>query len=207
MMGALDELILELESELDGYIIDFMDKSDKKISTYAGAVYNKYNTKIDNIIASTSENAEEKIGKRLVEATTKYMNKSFGALEGKIKFNNGALPDRKSTKAGSYKELISFSYSDYLRLFLFVKLVLQEEDVLLRVSDIIQLNINNSEELSHKKKGEFSMNNAYTYVELEAEIRLDPLLVDFKPIRDFLNNIMGEDKVLNTIYYHSVQGY
>ena len=51
------------------------------------------------------------------------------------------------------------------------------------------------------------MNNAYTYVELEAEIRLDPLLVDFKPIRDFLNNISGEDKVLNTIYYHSVQGY
>ena len=206
-MAILEKLILKLEMSLDDYIVKLMDYLDKKIADYAKPIITKYNEKIETLIENTSEEAKEKIGETLVEATTKYMNKSFGALEGKMKFKDETLVGKDISKSDGYKELISFGYSDYLRLFLFTKLIIKEEDVLLRVSDIIQLNINNSEELGHYKKGSFSMNTAYTYVELEAEITIDPLLVDLSFIQKVLKKVTEEETDLNKIYYHSVQGY
>lgn len=95
--------------------------------------------------------------------------------------------------------LISFRYSDYLRLFLMIGLYTNEEGVVLRTADMIQKN------MAMKNKG-FLMSNAAVYVDLSATVQVKPTLLAVPLLADVENNPAGKAGWY-TIHVDDVRGY
>lgn len=95
--------------------------------------------------------------------------------------------------AGIAGTILKFSYSDYMRLFLFLKLCGGEKEaVLTRIADVMQMNVS----LSHERGIGFRMAEAYTYLEISAAVQTKSLLFGD------LFGLDGRDSI-----YHAVAGY
>ena len=97
--------------------------------------------------------------------------------------------------------LLSFSYSDYLRLFLMIGLYTNEEGVLLRTGDVIQANM-------VKKTGDndYRLSNSAVYVEISATIQVKPTLLALPLFVDVEAN-PSTNTNWYTIEYKSIKGY
>ena len=97
--------------------------------------------------------------------------------------------------------LLSFSYSDYLRLFLMIGLYTNEEGVLLRTADVVQANM-------AKATGntEYRLSNSAVYVEINATIQVKPTLLALPLFADVEGN-PSTNQNWYTIKYKSIKGY
>ena len=95
--------------------------------------------------------------------------------------------------------LLSFAYSDYLRLFLMIGLYANESGVLLRTADVIQANM-------QMKTPEFLMSNSAVYVEIETSVQVKPTLLAMPLFSDVEGNPVG-DTNWYTINYKTIRGY
>ena len=96
--------------------------------------------------------------------------------------------------------LCAFSYSDYLRLFLLIGLVANEEKILLRTADVIQAN------MIHMGQSEFKMENAAVYVQMQATILVKPTLLALPLFADVQNN-PADNTGWYSIDYSEIVGY
>lgn len=94
--------------------------------------------------------------------------------------------------------MVKFGYKDYLMLMMFIKVCVDDEAVLGRTADIIQLNIQNATGESdqagqtlfvHKQGSDFRMAEAKTYVTVQGSVKLDMLFLDM----DFFNRLLVEE--------------
>lgn len=105
-------------------------------------------------------------------------------------------------------------------LFTYIALCANNEAVLLRVADLIQVNMQNAtgeEDVSgqklftHKKGSEFSMKDAKTYVCVGTKAKVNMLLLDLDFFNRFLvsdgENIDDTIKGVSTMEYRTVGGY
>ncbi|MED9903160.1 MAG: DUF5702 domain-containing protein, partial [Lachnospiraceae bacterium] len=104
----------------------------------------------------------------------------------------------KKTSTGSTNEL-TLSYSDYLSLFLFIAICLDEQSVYLRTADVIQCNM-------QLRNSSFLMSNAVAYYELSADMRVKPLLLATPWARQSGSDIL-DTKAWNTFEIKLVKGY
>ena len=116
----------------------------------------------------------------------------------------------------SLSSIIKLGYKDYLMLFAFIEMCSPtgSDNVLTRIADVIQLNMQHTTESStfaHKKGSEFLMKNAYTYVGIEAKVKLDMLFIDMDLFRRSFDDETGTyDTTLSkygVIEYTGLQGY
>lgn len=175
-------------------------------SSFSSQVEGTINSKVNQIITSASDELKNSIstyGDRLSKtASEKLTSTAMEILERYLPTNNdvylplenidlgGANTSRQ--KLGIFSEtIICLSYIDYLQILLLLKLSGgQKEEVLLRIADVIQLNV----ALSHQNKDAFRMSKAYTYAEIKATLRTPSLLFPLK------FDAMVED-------YHDFAGY
>ena len=102
---------------------------------------------------------------------------------------------------------IMMGYKDYIRVFLLVKLISDSSDqVVTRIADVIQVNINKGlgeYKVKHPKKESFKMASAYTYFEIDAKVKVEPVLIS----QDWFEGFKG-DKIEYLQYnYHTIAGY
>lgn len=97
--------------------------------------------------------------------------------------------------------LLSFAYSDYLRLFLMIGLYTNEEGIILRTADVIQVNMAHT-----TSDDDYRLNKAATYVEITATIQVKPTLLAIPLFADVEGNPSTNAKWY-TIIYKSVRGY
>ncbi len=97
--------------------------------------------------------------------------------------------------------VLSFSYSDYMRLFLVIGLYSNEEAILLRMADAIQANM-----CINSANKEYKMANASVYVNIYAEVQVRPTLLAVPLFAETANNPKDEQKWY-TIKYNSIKGY
>ena len=107
-----------------------------------------------------------------------------------------------------------------MMLMMFIKVCANDEAVLGRTADIIQLNIQNATGkpdqdgqtlFIHKKGSEFTMAEAKTYVMVQGSVKLDMLFLDM----DFFNRLLVEEgtdigeevRAVSTIPYNGLAGY
>lgn len=202
------------EGILDEYIKLMRDNAgvDEMLEKAEGFIKEKNKGLRDKVIAKL-ETAGEKITdkkKELINAAKESMNEGsdkfketlnnkideiFGPSSGK----GGDNPDAKTKGVAS---VLSFYYSDYLRLFLFVGLYTNEEKILLRMGDVIQANMkHNSGDASYLLK------NAAVYVNLDATIEVKPTFIALPLFSDIIEKDPTADKGWYTIKYKSIAGY
>lgn len=104
----------------------------------------------------------------------------------------------------------SFSYSDYLSLFLFIELCAVEDNVYYRMSDVIQANMTHNPDLDYKDKEEgFQMVDAKTYFQIKADtIKVKPMMLKLPYAQNFdsVKDVTNTDK-WNTFSYKATRGY
>ena len=121
---------------------------------------------------------------KMISSVRQSMNQGASNLKDTLNkqidgiFGTGSTGDRDSTGMAS---LLSFSYSDYLRLFLMIGLYTSESAVVLRTADAIQAN------MALKEDG-YKMSNASVYVKLEATIQVKPTLLAVPLFSDVKGN-------------------
>ena len=98
--------------------------------------------------------------------------------------------------------LLSFSYSDYLRLFLMIGLYTNEEGIILRTADVIQANM----AIQPGNDDGYRLSNSAAYVELSATIQVKPTLLALPLFADIEGNPSAQTNWY-TIQYYDIKGY
>ena len=161
------------------------------------------NEKIQSYISSSKSKVEEaakKGGEELKGAISDSINGISNSLTEAVgDEGTGITLNKDSNTAASF---MSFSYSDYLRLFLVIGLTANQETILLRTADVVQTNV----KLKDDDKTDFYMKSAYAYVTIEATLKVRPLMLTLPFMQGVTDGKLDGDGWY-TIKYKGVQGY
>lgn len=165
----------KITSELKGYI-----------ATSMKSVRDSLESEIDSIVSAAGEALMETVapyGEKLSEAAAKELTTSaLNILNQYIPTDNYSTGDIADLGRDLYEmkpgrineKILCLSYEEYLQILLALKLSGSERDsILLRVADVIQLNIS----LTHFKGLGFRMEEAYTYVVISGNMKVNSLLL------------------------------
>lgn len=216
---AVQNCTLYIEEKISNALNRISLETNRIAATMAQDLQGELNGLIDEAgekLQNASEEEIAKISQKLSEDVSNTVNQKlntyFPSNQQSITLDSGS-DVKKNSGVG---EFFKFSYQDYLRLFLFLKLNSDSDGVMLRIADMIQVNMSQgmkeygSEKLDsdgstspHPKGSGFQMSNAYTYVTIGANIKLNPLLLS-----QHLFNFTGEENSgAWTYYYQTTKGY
>lgn len=172
----------------------------------AGGLVMEYIEGIRNKITNQISNGSAQVTKVKNEAVKKVSESMKGGAD-KLKETLGSEIDKicgtsaTGDKSTGVASLCSFTYSDYLRLFLLIALYTSEENVVLRTADVIQVNM-------AQVKGDttFSLVKSATYVEITAEILVKPTFLAL-PLFAGVQKNPKDDTAWYTVTYTGIAGY
>ena len=168
--------------------------------------------KVDGLLNQAGSKLNEmrtNLTQKLSDAAAEGAEKLKETLSNEISGAFGVVPtnDSKTTASSTnsvVSSLLSWAYSDYLRVFVLIGLFANEELMLLRIADMIELNMqkkNNEyavitttetvttsrffglwkttkeKEVNKVNNEAFSLNNSYTYITIHATMQVKPLLL------------------------------
>lgn len=140
-------------------------------------------------LKSTVKDAARNGAESLKSALNNGINSMFGNSNGKVEATN-------------VSSMISFQYSDYLRLFLLIGLFTDQEGVVLRTADVIQVNMANK--LTDNKS--YTLGESAAYVQITATVAVKPLLVGLPLFAETIRNDK-DDTTWYTFTYTDIRGY
>ena len=208
---------VQLQEKLEKTIKDLGVELDKKIKEFISSVYGS--------IDKMKSEAINTVKKAAQDGVDSLKNSVKGFIFGKIGDGNGV-----TSTSSVVSSLLNWGYSDYLTLFLFVAAISNEEVILLRIADVITMNMRhingqyvveeevNKDSIWYKlfrigkrqkvlttKEGAFSLAKAYTYVNLEAKVEVKPWLLAL-PILSETTEKLNESKWY-VFPYSGILGY
>lgn len=210
MIKELSDVIQADVSELENKITEYLNGAlEQKVSDIGGTVMQKTADIRGKIVAQITtsntkilqykDNMKQKIkdsmsqgAKKLKETVNEQLDGIFGGTQG----GNAA------TKTGTgMASLLSFRYSDYLRLFLMIGLFGDERGVLLRTADVIQVN-------RAKQTGNpnYLLSNSSVYVEISANLLVKPTLLAL-PLFSSVQGNPKDERNWYSIEYKEIRGY
>jgi hypothetical protein len=169
------ELQDKVGEAVTGYIATVTNTISDKVGTFIGDATGK----LKDLVQTKGEKILDDVGEKLSQKTSELLDSYFPTKTTKIEGTKNAGGETSSSTDTIFK----FSYKDYLRLFLFLKLACGGSDgTMLRIADVIQLNLGSGMKEyavhygragspAHAKGGQFRMNKAYSYVELNVASR------------------------------------
>ena len=151
-------------AQLGGAVMEQIKKIRTKISasvTNATSDVQKYKDKVFSDISNSMDNGAED----LKATVNSHIDGMFGGGTSSIGNENG-----NATGAAAF---FSYSYKDYLRLFLLIGIFVNEEKVLLRTADVIQVNMAKCK----TENDGYLLSNSAAYVNIDAKIQVKPTLL------------------------------
>lgn len=115
-------------------------------------------------------------------------------------FGTGGYDSQDNTGISS---LLSFAYSDYLRLFLMVGMYTNEEAIVLRTADVIQVNMNLQQ---GEGENNYRLKESAVYVKLHVDLQVKPTLLALPLFADTQKNIETNANWY-AIQYEDIKGY
>jgi len=206
----LEEKLRQIQGKIEGQITSMINQTGNKLNECVSKYSAQLSTKLEN---AAKEGAES-----LKQTLSSEIDSAFG----KIPEADGKTTGAKST-TNAISSLLSWAYSDYLRLFVVVGLFANEELMLLRIADMIELNMQKKKneyavitttetvttsrffglwktteekEVSSVNKDAFSLSKSYTYLTIKATLQVKPLLMTLP----FMANTV-ENQVTGTNWY------
>lgn len=192
LSGAITNKVVELKNTLNTTMKEKIESLYNIIDTKTQDIVSDINGKLQGYATQAGEKLSEKASNELKEKVKSATDNFIGSFleSGNSAISSGAKSVAGSKSAGS---IISFGYKDYLMLFTFLSITVNDSNVLKRTADVIQLNIQNAAadqaEYSHKSGSNFTMKKAKTYVAIDATVDLDMLFLNM----DFFTRILTEE--------------
>ncbi len=176
-----------IQNKLNGLLTSIRESITAQLNQ-AGGKINSYKTElIQKAKNSVSQGAD-----KLKDTINSGIDEMFGGA------SSGGVLTKENTGISS---LLSFAYSDYLRLFLLIGLYTNEEKVILRTADVIQLNMAQITE-----KSGYALENSAVYVEASATVQVKPTLLALPLFADVQGNPVTNENWY-TITYKDIRGY
>jgi uncharacterized protein YicC (UPF0701 family) len=175
----------ELQDKIGETVTEYITTARNAISAKVGTFVGDATDKLKDLVQTKGEKILDDVGEKLSQKTSELLDSYFPTKTTKIEGTKNAGGETSSSTDTVFK----FSYKDYLRLFLFLKLACGgSDDTMLRIADVIQLNLGSAMKEyavhygragspAHAKGGQFRMNKAYSYVELNVKINVKALLM------------------------------
>lgn len=206
-----------LSQELDGLKTDIRDRINE-LADQLGSKLNGFREKAMEDIQNAAKEGAEKLR---------------STLKGKVGDLFGSSSAGVGTTNTVVSSLMSWQYSDYLRLFLLVALIASDEGVMLRMADVIELNMQqmNGEfgvvettttktvsrffglikyqketTVVQENSKAFKLSKAYTYLTISATLEVKPLLMAMPFMADTTEQKMDGTKWYE-IQYTGTLGY
>lgn len=172
---------------------------------------------INSVVADQSEEAK----KKAIQAVNQFIDTQVNSVADQISdVSNLASSGQSFSGSSAVSHAISFGYSDYLRLMIFMGLSTGKNDILLRTADLIERNINypnqaveseaksdsffgelfrkiswffgNTEDGKTAAEKKWQMSKAYTYVQIDADIDMDMFFMKTTLFQNWMNAGMAE---------------
>ena len=211
---AKEEAVKLIKDKYISYMINAMksaiteagNSAEKSIASLANSVtdvINRVRTDITDEISKGSARIKEykdtlktKITDSMKEGASNLKETLNNQIDGIFGSGSGG-----STDSTGLASLLSFSYSDYLRLFLMIGLYTNEEGILLRTGDVIQANM-----IKQTGQSDYLLEKSAVYVQISATIQVKPTLLALPLFADVQGN-PATNTNWYTIQYNSVRGY
>ncbi len=101
-------------------------------------------------------------------------------------------------------QAVTFSYSDYMKLILFLKLLGSESyNIYGRTADVIQTNMSKCV----LKDDNYVFSKAQVYYSITASLKVKPLMLDSSYVKSFMSDASSKMDNWNTITYSATRGY
>ncbi|MEN2774828.1 DUF5702 domain-containing protein [Acetivibrio clariflavus] len=147
------------------------------------------------------ENMKEQIRSSIDDGAEALKNTINEKLDGVFGGTTGEGISLNKGDSTGMASLLSFQYSDYLRLFTLIGLLANPDAILLRTADVIQCNM----QLIQSDES-YRLKNAVAYVEVNATVQVKPLFLALPLFADVESN-PKDDSNWYTIKYKGIKGY
>ena len=209
---AVRYLLTSANNEIITILNTKPNESIDKVNEAATGLQNKITYLSDNITKSVKESCTEinnyisNIRSNLQQAANKgvdkfrdELNNGISNLFGTGNSDSNSLDIGKSNTS-SIASKFKFRYSDYLRVFLMVALVTNSDNTMAKMSDILEANMS---KITGKT---FKLENSYTYIKINAEVDVKPLLLTLPWMNDTTEKYLG-GKNYYRVEYKGISGY
>lgn len=213
LQGRIADAIRDLKNKegatVDSVIKPLQNKVSEEIKGAIDRAKGSVQSAMETEISKMADSVKSQLGDKIDAANTKLNKKVAGEIDGWFAGTFGGVSESsKSTSASKgYSSCLKFKYSDYLRIFLFIKLCANSDDGINRIGDLIALNIKTAgdeSDLKHKAGKSFSLAEAYTYCSMNATVTLKTMFLDYP----LITKTMGVGDVSGfEVKYLGVQGY
>lgn len=193
------------------------------ISDEVNSISAKINGELESVVDGASAELKDATEETVAQVTQQLSEDVSNTINGQLNkyFPKNEQQGTTTTEDGEGKnsglgEAFKFSYQDYLRVFLFLELNRNSDAVMLRIADVIQVNLGQGMQdygatalgkdgatAAHAKGGDFRMAEAYTYAQITADIQLNPLLLSNRLFSFDGSTGLG----LWKYHYETIKGY
>ncbi len=165
------------------------------VDSLTDSIHEELEDYIKQAESDLSEEASKKIKEKVTESTNNFIETY---LDGKSNTIGGGVEGVGEKNNSSVASMIKFGYKDYLMLFTFISISVNDSAVLSRMADVIQLNIQNAKtadgaSYQHKLTGmdnkAFKMEDAKTYISINANVKLNMLFMNM----DFFTRVFDDN--------------
>ena len=179
----LKETVDNIGSTLSGKATELTKEVQEKINGYVG-----------DKTKELTDKATDELKKKIIETTNDFSKNFLETGENAI---GGGVDNLKGNSSSSLASAIKFGYKDYLMLFTFISISVNDKPILNRTADVIQMNITNAKTsngatyqhmLTKDDGSKFRMSQAKTYVAVHASVDVDMLFMNM----DFFTNILSD---------------
>ena len=219
----LDDTVQPCAELANEKITEALTNIRRLITDEVGRISTIINEELKAVVDGASEELKDATGKTVAEVTQRLSEDVSNTINGQLNkyFPKNEQQGTTTTEDGGGKnsglgEAFKFSYQDYLRVFLFLELNRNSDAVMLRVADVIQVNLGQGMQdygatalgkdgatAAHARGGDFRMAEAYTYAQITADIQLNPLLLSNRLFSFDGSTGLG----LWKYHYETIKGY
>ena len=186
MESAVNKTIEEISDAISSQIEKAMTTSGTKLSDFKVSCTQKLKTAANQGAEKFKEELTNQIGK---------------------KFGDSDMGKQAGTDAVA--NFTSWRYRDYLTLFLMISLFKNEHEVINRIADVIQMNMEKKEGTisdTGLSDGAFLMKNASTHINIEATVEVKPLMMALPFMAETTTSQLSGTKWY-TVKYKGTAGY
>lgn len=201
-----------------------------------GDIQDNLNDKIELLAEGANEKLtayKNQLTDKIKEAAKNGAESLRAELKSQISSTFGTSKVSNKATTSIVSSLLAWTYSDYLMLFLLISTIADEEGVLLRLADVIELNMQHmngeyasitttetvtksrffglwttteEKEVTAENQKAFKLSNSYTYLTIDATLEVKPLFMTLPFMADTTESeLTGSDWY--TIHYTGTMGY
>lgn len=184
----------DLTTKMKAAVDKIGDGITKEVTDLTKDVQEKINGYVGDKTKELTDKATDELKKKIIETTNDFSKNFLETGENAI---GGGVDNLKGNSSSSLASAIKFGYKDYLMLFTFISISVNDKPILNRTADVIQMNITNAKTsngatyqhmLTKDDGSKFKMSQAKTYVAVHASVDVDMLFMNM----DFFTNILSD---------------